>query len=288
LGVRSSLWPVPHRGRGEACGGHGDDLAWRRGCGAGTPRPQWGRLAHDGDAPPTILTPPRQCCRQGEEEPPEGGTTNKAALWRAHGEHADKGGAEGNELAWRRGCGAGTPRPQWAPPEHEEPPEGGTTNRAALSRPYAPAWGRCCDAPASEKGRCRMSGGRWGGCWHQEQAGGCGRAFSDAGASMDCVPTRSMGTRRDRKAMISPGGEGAGQGRPAHNRAVRPTIGSRAGCGRRAGLKLPYNTMASFYSMFRLTCSLLCGILTEVTLLCASERRVRQEGNVRVRPRGLC
>jgi len=27
-----------------------------------------------------------------------------------------------------------------------------------IPRPYAPAWGRCCDAPASEKGGCRMSG----------------------------------------------------------------------------------------------------------------------------------
>ena len=54
FGVRSSLWRVPHAGHGDEEGEGCDGLAWRRGCGAGMPRPQRGRLSDDGDARPTM------------------------------------------------------------------------------------------------------------------------------------------------------------------------------------------------------------------------------------------
>ena len=43
---------------------------------------------------------------------------------RPHAEHGDEEGQEGDDLAWRRGCGAGTPRPQPGCPAHNRLPSG--------------------------------------------------------------------------------------------------------------------------------------------------------------------
>ena len=156
---------------------------------------------------------------------------------------AGRGGARrGDDLAWRRGCGAGTPRPQCAHDGEAArmvvPPAFRWRTQRARDRVCSSAFQAVFGFPRRRR-KSRVNAELQTRASHRPRDRVCSSAFqavfglprgrrksrvnaelqtrtSHRRSCRPCGTSRVVG-RSPEGAMISPGGEVAGRGRPAHN-----------------------------------------------------------------------